>query len=111
MLGATMMDRFGRHVEDANVVAVDNRRSSNRDLKLLKKPAKQTTLGDNIGHNTILCLSTGVGDSGVAFGGPGYQVVAKKNTVACCLEMGQPTQSASEYAIRDSRKFRGGGQC
>jgi hypothetical protein len=36
MLRATMMDEVGGHVDRTNVVAVDNRRRSKRDVELLK---------------------------------------------------------------------------
>jgi hypothetical protein len=36
MLRATMMDEVGGHVDRTNVVAVDNRRRSKRDMELLK---------------------------------------------------------------------------
>ena len=36
MLGATMMDRVGGHIDRADVVVVDNGRNSNRDMKLLE---------------------------------------------------------------------------
>jgi len=39
MLGATMMDRVGGHIDRADVVAIDNGRNSKRDLKLLEKLA------------------------------------------------------------------------
>lgn len=62
VLTATMIDRVGHHVDGANIAAVDNRHSSNQDVKFLKKLAKLTALGDNIGHNAILRLGIGAGD-------------------------------------------------
>ena len=49
VLGAAMMDRIGHHVDSANIVAIDNHRSSNRDMRLLKKLTKPTTLGNSMG--------------------------------------------------------------
>jgi len=39
MLGATMMDRVGGHIDRADVVAIDNGRNNNRNVKFLEKLA------------------------------------------------------------------------
>jgi hypothetical protein len=40
----------GSHVDIAGIVTIDNDHTSNRDMKLLKKPA---TLDDNMGSNSV----------------------------------------------------------
>jgi len=66
VLGAAMMDRIGHHVDSANIVAIDNHRSSNRDMKLLKKLTKPTTLGNSMGHSLLLRLSIRARDCGMS---------------------------------------------
>jgi len=82
MLGATMMDRVGGHIDRADVVVVDNGRNSNRDMKLLEKLAQPTTLCDDVGDGSVLRFSTREGDCGLALGGPRHQVVAEEDTEA-----------------------------
>jgi hypothetical protein len=82
MLGATMMDRVGGHIDRAGIVAVDNGRNSNRDVKLVEKLAQLTTLGDDVGDGSVLRFSTGAGDCGLALGGPRHQVIAEEEAEA-----------------------------
>jgi hypothetical protein len=64
----------GGHVDIASIVTIDNDRTSNPDMKLLKKPA---TLDDNMGSNSVvLCLRTGTRHGGLLFGRPGHRVEA-----------------------------------
>jgi hypothetical protein len=64
----------GDHVDIAGIVAIDNDRTSNRDMKLLKKPV---TLDDNMGSNSVvLCLCTGTRHGGLLFGRPGHRMEA-----------------------------------
>ncbi|WVZ52293.1 hypothetical protein U9M48_003369 [Paspalum notatum var. saurae] len=51
---------------------------SNQVMELLKKPTKPTTLG----NNSVLSLTTGAGDRGLALGGPRDQVIAEEDIVA-----------------------------
>ena len=55
MLGATMMDSVGDHIDRADIVTIDNGRKSKQDVKLLEKLAQPTTLGDDVGdrHDTL----------------------------------------------------------
>ena len=55
MLGATMMDSVGDHIDRADIVTIDNGRKSKHDVKLLEKLAQPTTLGDDVGdrHDTL----------------------------------------------------------
>jgi hypothetical protein len=50
-------------------------------MKLLKKLAKPTTLGNRMSHTTILRFSTGVRNYGLALGRPGYQSVTIVYTI------------------------------
>lgn len=60
VLLATITEKAGCHVNGANIVAVDNCHNTNRDMKLLKKMPKLTTLGDNMGHINIVLLHSGL---------------------------------------------------
>ena len=62
MLGATMMDRVGGHVDRADVVTINKRRRSNGDVELLEKLSDLATLGDGVDDRPVLGLSTGAGD-------------------------------------------------
>jgi len=77
MLRALVVDRIGRHVDGADVVAEDHRSLGQLKMELLKELPQPTALGHNVSHSTVFCLSTRAGDRGLAFGGPGDQVVAE----------------------------------
>jgi hypothetical protein len=64
MLGAPVMNWIGRHVDCTHIVAINDNRMSNRDVKLLKKLPKPATFDGS----TVLSLSTGARDSGLALG-------------------------------------------
>jgi hypothetical protein len=81
MLRASMMDRVGCHIDSTDVVTVDNGGGVQRDMELLEKLAQPATL-DGMGDNAILSLGARLGHSGLTLGGPGDQVVAKKDTEA-----------------------------
>jgi hypothetical protein len=84
MLGAPMMNRIGRHVDCTHIVAINDSRTSNRDVELLKKLPKPVAFGDSMGDGMVLSLSTGAWDSGLALGRLGDQVVTEVDTVAGC---------------------------
>ena len=65
MLGATMMDRVGGHIDRADVVTINKRRRSNGDVELLEKLSDPATLGDGVGDRPVLGLSTGAGDRSI----------------------------------------------
>jgi len=52
VLHAAVMDRVGRHIDNTNIFVVDNRRRRKRDMELLEKLAKPTTLGNYVCHRT-----------------------------------------------------------
>ena len=62
MLGPSMMYRISGEV--------DHRGTVNRAGDLLKQLAKPRTLGDGVGHRTILSLSTGTRDRRLPLGRP-----------------------------------------
>ena len=84
-----MMNWIGCHVDSADIVAVDNRRRSKRNMELLQELAYPATLGHHMSNSTVLSFGTREGDRGLALGGPGDQIVAEVDTVAAA-------QSASE---------------
>jgi hypothetical protein len=84
MLGAPMMNRICRHVDCTHIVAINDSRTSNQDVELLKYLSKPAAFGDSMGDGTVLSLSTGARDNGLALGRPGDQVVAEVDTVAGC---------------------------
>ena len=70
MLGPSMMHRVSEEVDCRDVVAVDHRGTVNRARELLKQLAKPRTLGDGVGHRTILSLSTRTRDGRLPLGRP-----------------------------------------
>lgn len=48
MLHATMMDMVGCHVDNTDVVMVDDHCRSNRDVEPLKKLSQPTTFGNSM---------------------------------------------------------------
>jgi hypothetical protein len=82
MLHAPMMDQVGCHIDSTDVVTVDNGGGVQRDMELLEKLAQPTALGDGMGDSSILSLGARPGHHGPTLGGPGDQVVAKKDAEA-----------------------------
>ena len=80
VLGTTVVDRIGSHVDGADVVAVDHGSHLQRDMKFLKELAQSATLGDNMSNSPVLGLRTGPGYRGLPFGRPGHQVVFQEDT-------------------------------
>jgi len=65
VLGMTVMDRVGYHVDNANIVAVDNCGNLQRNVELLKNLPQLAALGDNVSNCPVLGLRTGPGYRGV----------------------------------------------
>ena len=82
MLGTTMMDGVGGHIDNADIVAVDNRSQGNRDVRLLEELPQPAALGHNMGHSVILRLIIGAGHRSLALGGPGHQIVTEEDAEA-----------------------------
>ena len=70
MLGPSMTHLVSGEVDRRDVIAVDHRGTVNRARELLKQLAKPRTLGDDVGHRTILSLSTGARDCRLPLGRP-----------------------------------------
>jgi len=79
VLGATVVDRVGCHVDSANIVAVDNCGNLQRNVELLKKLPQPEALGNNVSNYLVLGLRTGPGYRGLPFGRPGHQVVSQED--------------------------------
>jgi phosphoglycerate-specific signal transduction histidine kinase len=77
MLGATVMDRISSHVNNSNIVTVDNGRKSNWDVELLKHLLWPTTLSHDVGAGVILSLGVGMGDICLEFGWLVHQFVTQ----------------------------------
>ena len=73
---------MGLPVIQTALIAVDDRRGSNRDVKLMHQLAKPATLGNGVGDIMVLGLSTRTGRSGLSFVGPGDQIIAKEDAIA-----------------------------
>ena len=82
VLRAAMVDGVGSHVDGAHVVAVDNRRTRDRDVEFLEQLMQPAALSHNVGHCTVLCFGTGAGDRGLTLGGPRNQIIAEVDTIA-----------------------------
>jgi len=68
VLGALMLHRVGRHVDGADVVAVDEDRPSKRHMELMEKLAQPGDLSDGICHSPVLSFSARPGDNVLALG-------------------------------------------
>ena len=66
MLGVPMVNWILRHVHSRDVVAVDDRRRVNRDMKFAKEMTKPATFSCGICDAPVFCLGTGPGDNGLA---------------------------------------------
>jgi hypothetical protein len=62
VLGALVLDGVRRHVDGANVVAEHNRSWRRWSMKLVEELANPSSLGNGIGHSTVLSLSAGMRD-------------------------------------------------
>jgi len=82
VLRAAMVDGVGSHVDGAHVVAVDYRRTRDRDVEFLEQLTQLAALGHNVGHCTVLCFGTGARHRRLALGGPRHQVVAEVDAEA-----------------------------
>jgi hypothetical protein len=81
VLRSTMLNRVASHVNSTDVVAEDNGRRAKRTMKLGKKMSKPTTLSNSMSHDSVLDLGTRPRYRGLAFRGPGHQVISKVDTI------------------------------
>jgi hypothetical protein len=75
ILGALMLNGVGGEVHGADIVAVDKCVSRQRGLELVEQLTQPSGLSHTVCNNTILGLSAGAGDNGLALDRPGNQVV------------------------------------
>jgi hypothetical protein len=81
VLRSTMLNRVASHVNSTDVVAEDNGRRAKRTMNLGKKMSKPTTLSHSMSHDSVLDLGTRPRYHGLAFRGPGHQVISKVDTI------------------------------
>jgi hypothetical protein len=62
VLGALVLDGVRRHVDGANIVAEHNRSWRRWSMKLVEELANLSSLGNGVGHSTVLSLSAGTRD-------------------------------------------------
>jgi len=82
MFGALMLYGIGRHVDNADIVAVNQGSSANRRMQLSKKLAQPRNLCDSIGDSSVFGLSTGTRNCSLALRGPGDEIVTKEGRIA-----------------------------
>jgi hypothetical protein len=75
MLGLLMLDRVGREVDEADVVAVDNSALGQWATELEKQLMQPSHFSNSIGNGTVFNLGTGAGDNRLALCRPRHQVV------------------------------------
>lgn len=84
MLCVILVDRVGCHVDNTDIVAVDNHCQRNRDVQLLEELPQIAALDHYMGHGMVFHLNTrerpwsGVGRAK----SPRHQVVTKEDTKA-----------------------------
>jgi hypothetical protein len=76
VFGAAVVNGIGCHVDSTHVVAVDDRRRSNRHMEFLKKLSQPAALSNSVGHCPVLSLRAGPGDGSLSLGGPRDEVIA-----------------------------------
>ena len=81
VLGTLMLNRVGRHVHGADIVAVDQCGMAQGCMQLRQQLAQPRSFGDSIGDRTILSFSTGASDRVLALGGLGNQSVTEEHCV------------------------------
>ena len=104
VLGTLMLDRVGRHVYCANVIAVDQDCKPKRSVELLQKLTHPRHLCDGVSNSTILGLCVGPGDGILPFGRPGDQVVTEEHSIArgglACVRTAGPVCIRVDYQLR-----------
>jgi hypothetical protein len=67
MLRATMMNRIGSHIDCTNIVAIDNARRTDQDMKLLKQLAQPAALSNCFSNSSVMYLPIGPRYCGLPF--------------------------------------------
>ena len=81
MFGALMLYGIGRHADSADVVAVNKRSPTDRHMQLNKKLAQPRNLCDSIGDSSVFGFSAGMRDCSLALRRPGYEIIAKEDSI------------------------------
>jgi hypothetical protein len=76
MLGLLVLHRVGGEVDDADVVAVDQRAPGEGTVELGEELPEPRSLRHAVGHDTVFRLGARAGDDRLALRRPGHQVTA-----------------------------------
>jgi hypothetical protein len=107
VLRSTMLNRVAGHVNSTDVDAEDNSRRAERPMKLGKKLSKPITLSYSMSHGSVLGLGTRTRYRGLAFRGPGHQVISKVDTIARSRPTSVREASPVSIRVRCERHSRG----
>jgi hypothetical protein len=77
VLGALVLDGVRWHVDGANIVAEHNCSWRRWSMKLMEELPNPSSLGNGIGHSTVLSLSTGMRDRVLPLRRPWDEVVTE----------------------------------
>ena len=110
VLRATMVDKISGHIDNANIVIVNDGRRGNGRVELLEKLTKPTPLAHGMGNRAVLSLSTGTGHRRLALGGPRDQIVAEEDAVAGCRAPGVWTARPVHVGVRGEGVNRPGAE-
>lgn len=103
VFGAAVVNGIGCHVDSTHVVAVDDRRRSNRHMEFLKKLPQPAALSNSVGHCPVLSLRAGPGDGSLSLGGPRDEVIAEVDAVARSGATGVRTPSPVRIRVSGER--------
>jgi hypothetical protein len=76
VLGSSMLNWIGGHVDSRHIVIIDKCGGAKRAMELLKKLTKPTTLRKNMSYDTVLCFYTGSRDRSPTLGRPRNQTIS-----------------------------------
>jgi hypothetical protein len=82
VLGALMLSRVCRHVDDANTVTKYGVARGRGDRVPQRELTDPYRLDNSVGDGVVLTFSTRVRHGVLAFGEPRHQVIAEEDTVA-----------------------------
>jgi hypothetical protein len=82
MLCALVLNGVGGEVDGADIVAVDKSALRQRSMELLEELSEPTSFSYAVGHSAILSLDARAGDDVLALGGPRYEIITEKHSVA-----------------------------
>jgi hypothetical protein len=90
-LGAAMLDRVRGHVHRTDIITKDHSSNQQGMMKFAKELSYPATFGNSMSNRPVFCLGVGARNSGLAFGRPRHQVVAKIYRVTRCGATGVGT--------------------